>query len=228
MSPAEIVRTVRNFIRWHAERFNALDSSLEPMADPVGWKRGDEFWIKPDTWRNVIFDGDEVEAVEAARTLRDLGLLRTQDSRNCQAVVCVRDRKSARAYVVKPEIREWRLTAPAYGAYDAAQIGLPYSEDNGSPALIPLGGSPPDLPAKLENVVSLGLDEAERILRLQPDWDHRAYQAILRAKTAVLNGALTNQVRVDEGRLKARETDLLPEILARIDKALAEDEENDR
>jgi hypothetical protein len=216
------VERVRCFIKWRGDRFDALDEPHEPIADPVGWKRAGEFWIKPDTWRDTIFDGDEDAAQDAARTLRELGLLRVQDSRNCQAVVCVRDRKSARAYVVKPEIR---LTTPAYGAYDTAQIALPYSQDNGSTSLIPLSanGSAPDLAAKLENVVSLGLDEAERILRLQPDRDDRAYQAILRAKTAVLNGALTNQVRVDETRLRQQQRDeFLPELLARIDAALAE------
>jgi hypothetical protein len=220
-----MARRVKLFIKWHDDRFDALDGPNEPITDPVGWKRGGEHWIRPDTWRDTIFDNDEDAAQDAARALRDLGLLRTQDSRNCQAVVCVRDRKSARAYVVKSEIHEWKLTTPAYGAYDAAQVGLPYSEDNGSTSLIPLSanGSAPDLAAKLENVVSLGLDEAERILRLQPDRDDRAYQAILRAKTAVLNGALTNQVRVDETRLRQQQRDdLLPELLARIDAALAE------
>jgi hypothetical protein len=116
-----LVERVRWFIKWHGDRFDALDKPHEPISDPVGWTRGGQVWISADSWRDTIFDDDEDSAVNAARTLRDLGLLRTQDSRNCQAVVCVRDRKSARAYVVKPEIREWRLTAPAYSAYDAAE-----------------------------------------------------------------------------------------------------------
>jgi hypothetical protein len=53
--------------------------------------------------------------------------------------------------------------------------------------------------------VSLALDEAEGILRVQVPPDDRAYQAVLRAKTAILNGALTNQVRVDEVKFKAGE-----------------------
>jgi hypothetical protein len=52
-----------------------------------------------------VRSANEDVAVNAARTLRDLDLLRVQDSRNCQAVVCIRNRKPARAYVVKPEIR---------------------------------------------------------------------------------------------------------------------------
>jgi hypothetical protein len=113
---------VKCFIKWHASQFDALDALHDAINNAVGWKRGDEFWIRPDTWRDTIFDGDEDAAQDAARTLRDLGLLRVQDNRNCQAVVCVRDRKSARAYVVKPEIRKWRLTSQAYSAYDAAEL----------------------------------------------------------------------------------------------------------
>jgi hypothetical protein len=52
--------------------------------------------------RDTIFDGDEGAADDAARTLRELGLLRTQqDSGALQAVVMVRDHKiSVHAYVV--------------------------------------------------------------------------------------------------------------------------------
>jgi hypothetical protein len=155
MNPEIAVDRVRSFIRWHAERFDALDAPHESIADLVGWTRGKgdkrEWWIKPDIWRDTIFDGDEDAAIEAARTLRDLGLLRVQDSRNCQAVVCVRDRKSARAYVVKPEIHEWRPTTSAYGAYDAAQIGLPNGQDKLCPAAISLP-QPPTCPANFNEL----------------------------------------------------------------------------
>jgi hypothetical protein len=216
------VERVRCFIKWRGDRFDALDEPHEQIADPVGWKRGAEHWIRPDTWRDTIFDGVEDAAQDAARTLRDLGLLRTQDSRNCQAVVCVRDRKSARAYVVKPEIREWRLTAPAYGAYDAAQIGLPYSQDNGSTALTPFSsGSPPDLAALLEAASRLGLEKAIAILTMQLDPESRHFQTLLRAQTALVSTALTAQVKVDEVRLQSnRRDDALPALLAKIEAAL--------
>jgi hypothetical protein len=111
------VDRVRCFIKWQADRFDDLGKP-ERHADPDGWKRGDEFWVRPDIWRDTIFDGDEAAAVDAARTLRDLGLLRTQqDSGALQAVVMVRARKSVRAYVVRPAILEWKLTTPAYSAY---------------------------------------------------------------------------------------------------------------
>jgi hypothetical protein len=177
----------------------------------VGWKRGDECWIRPDTWRDTIFDGDEDAAVNAARTLRDLDLLRVQDSRNCQAVVCIRNRKPARAYVVKPEIRDWRLMTPAYGDY--ATDG----NNRGSTSLAPSAdGSPPDLAGKLETATSRALDEALQILRLELPPDHRAYQAVLRAKTTILNSVLTNQVRVDEAKLTQKRESVLPELLERM------------
>jgi hypothetical protein len=226
------VERVRCFIKWHGDRFDALDKPHEPISDPVGWTRGGEVWISADSWRDLIFDGDEVAALNASRTLRDLGLLRTQDSRNCQAVVCVRDRKSARAYVVKPEIRE-RITARAYGAYGAAQIGLPYSQDNSSPGLVSLsaGGSPPNLAAKLEAATSLALDEVLGIMRMQLDPEDRAFQAVLRAKSAIINTVISNQVRVDEAKLKNSDRDdALPQLLAKIDQSMkehAEDEKED-
>jgi hypothetical protein len=228
---SQFVERVRCFINWHEDRFDALDKPHKTISDPVGWTRGGEHWIRPDIWRDTIFDGDEDEGVNAARVLRDLGLLRTQDSRNCQAVVCVRDRKSARAYVVKPGIQEWRHTAPAYGAYDAAQIGLPYSDDNGSPALISLSfdGSPPDLANKLEAATSLALDEVLNILRIETQPDDRSFQAILRAKSGIINTVISNQVRVDEAKLKnSQHNDVLPQLLAKIDQSLKEHAEKEK
>jgi hypothetical protein len=125
LSPAAIlaVDRVRCFLKWNAAQFDDLGKP-EPLAGAFGWKRGDEYWIRPDIWRDTIFDGDEDAAVDAARTLRDLGLLRTQqDSCALQAVVMVRGRKSARAYVVRPAILEWKLTTPDYNAY-APQLKL--------------------------------------------------------------------------------------------------------
>ena len=110
----------------------------------------------------------------------------------------------------------------AYGAYDAAQIELPYSQDNGSPGLIPLlpEGSPPNLAAKLEAATSLALDEVLGIMRMQLDPEDRTFQTILRAKSAIINTVLTNQVRVDEAKLRQRSDERLPALLARIEAAL--------
>lgn len=73
-----LVERVKLFINWHEDRFDALDGPHEPITVPVVWKRGGEHWIRPDIWRDTIFDGDEDAAQDAARTLRDLSLLRTQ------------------------------------------------------------------------------------------------------------------------------------------------------
>jgi hypothetical protein len=75
IDPRLTVEQVRLFIKWHEGRFEALDEPHEPIARPVGWKRGAEYWVRPDIWRDSIFDGDEDAAIEAARVLRDLGLL---------------------------------------------------------------------------------------------------------------------------------------------------------
>jgi hypothetical protein len=208
------VALVRAFIKWHAQRFDTLDKPHEPIADPVGWTRGNEFWISPDAWRDTIFDGDEDAAVNAARILRDLDLLRVQDTRNCQAVVCVRDRKSARAYVVKPEIREWKLATPAYSAYDATEL----EPDSPQRSLIPTSpDAPPDLAALLEAASRLGLEKAIAILTMQLDPESRHFATLLRAQTALVSTALTAQVKVDEVRLQSNRRDEgLPALLERI------------
>ena len=98
------------------------------VDDALGWRRRHEFWVKPNVWRE-IFDNNPDVAVDAARTLREIGLLRVQDTDNCQAVVIVRNKKSARAYVVKSKILEWQPTEP-YGIYGPVKIGPPNGLDS--------------------------------------------------------------------------------------------------
>src|SRR5262249_34929271 len=121
MSP-ETAIDFRSFTKCRAEKFDALDEVHKELPDFVGWRRGQgdkgEFWIRPDVWRD-IFDNEPDVAVDAARTLREIGLLRVQDTENCQAVVIVR-KKSVRAYVVKAKILDWQPTEP-YGIYGAAR-----------------------------------------------------------------------------------------------------------
>jgi hypothetical protein len=133
-------------------------------------------------------------------------------------VVCIRDRKSARAYVVKPEIRDWRLTAPAYSAYDASEL----EPDRPPMSLIPTSpDSPPDLAALLEAASRLGLEKAIAILTMQLDPESRHFQTLLRAQTALVSTALTAQVKVDEVRLQSNRSDEgLPALLAKIEAAL--------
>jgi hypothetical protein len=119
MNPEIAIDRVRSIIRWNGEKLEHLDAGHEAIADPVGWQRGQgdrrEFWIKPKVWRE-IFDNNPDVSVDAARTLREIGLLRVQDTENCQAVVEVR-KKSVRAYAVKAKILDWQPTN-SYGAYE--------------------------------------------------------------------------------------------------------------
>jgi len=86
----EIVRTVRNFIRWHAERLDILGEVHEPIANPLGYQRGEgdrrEFWIDPVVWTEQLCS-DEIDPQDAARTLKELDLPRTR-SRIQRLQVC--------------------------------------------------------------------------------------------------------------------------------------------
>ena len=216
------VALVRAFIKWHAQRFDALDKPHEPIADPVGWTRGGEFWMPSETWRDMIFEDEEDAALIAAQALRDSGLLSTQTGPSLQCNVKIRG-EVRRCYCVTEKILAWAPPVPSRGSegYNPAQVPLPYGQENGSTPL-PLGDN---LANKLEAATSLALDEVLAIIRMQLDPEDHAFQAVLRAKSAIINTVLNTQVRVDEARLQAnRRTDLLPEILARIDAALAEPE----
>jgi hypothetical protein len=220
------VERVKCFARWHEDQFDVLDEPREPVANHAGWKRGGEYWIRPDIWRDTIFEGNEIASVEAARTLRDLGLLRVQDTRNFQAVVGVRNHKTVRAYVVKPEIREWKPTEPVYGIYGAPQIGLSSSQGNGSPALVPLpsDGQHPLLPALLSDGTRLSLQRAIEVLGASPDPGDRNFATILRAQTTIISTLLNAQLKVDETRLREKQrADGERQVLALLDAEIAKE-----
>jgi hypothetical protein len=218
MSPEIVIDRVQSFLRWNSDRLDALDEDHDPIANPACYRRGErekrEYWITAATWRDVLFVGGANEALEAARILCDAGLLRPLDHANLQVCAKIRG-KVTKVYALRSEIVTWKVTAEAprgNGGHGHAGLGLTGPRTtvvSPSPALVPLpAGAQPDAPGlatKLENVVSLALDEAESILRVQVSPDDRAYQAVLRAKTAIFNGALANQVRVDEVKFQARE-----------------------
>jgi hypothetical protein len=77
MTPEIAIDRVRSFIRWNGEKLEHLDAGHEAIANPVGWRRGAEYWVPPATWHD-IFEDDEDAAVFGAQTLRDNGLLRIQ------------------------------------------------------------------------------------------------------------------------------------------------------
>jgi hypothetical protein len=74
---------------------------------------------------------------------------------------------------------------------------------------------------KLEAVANKGLDKANEILDLPLDPERQHYPAELRARTALINTALTTQARIDETRMRPPRRDLLPEII----KLIKEEEE---
>jgi hypothetical protein len=75
---------------------------------------------------------------------------------------------------------------------------------------------------KLEAVANKGLDKANEILDLPLDPERLHYPAELRARTALINTALTTQARIDETRMRPPKRDLLPEII----KLIKEEQEN--
>src|SRR5262249_22998571 len=130
MNPTEIVRTVRNFIRWHREKFDALDEVHEVLANPIGYQRGEgdkrEFWIEPTVWTEELCS-DEIDPQDAARTLKELGLLRTQDDNSFQIVAKIRG-KSRRVYSVSNAILTWRRVVTGHGYNGLSAVSLRMSK----------------------------------------------------------------------------------------------------
>ena len=64
-----------------------------------------------------------------------------------------------------------------------------------------------DLGEKLEQAVHMALNEVVAILGFSLNPDDRAFAAILKAKTTILNSVLNAQVRVDERRFVKEDTE---------------------
>ncbi len=209
-----IVERVKLFLRWQGERFDDLEGEREPLADSFGWHRNDEFWIKPATWLETIFEGDEAAARDGARLLRDIGLLRTQAGSSLQINAKVRG-AVLRAYAVDRAILEWRaVTSSGSASYNQSRAWPSNPEDAPPHSALVSQDAAADLATRLERGVSRALDEALDILNTKVGRDDRAYQAILRAKSTIVNTLVSAQIRVDEHKLRARQTDeLLPALL---------------
>lgn len=211
---ARIVERVRCFIRWSADRFDNLDEVHVAIENPVGWRRGKEFWIRPDIWLNDIFEGNAGDSEHAGRVLRDLGLLRHQPQ-VLQILAKVRG-VVKRVYAIDRVILDWSPEVTGRGNRRNRTAGALLSVEDET-RLITTPSSrdePPNLSAKLETAASRALDEALAILQLTPHRDDRVYSAVLRAKTAVIGSVLSTQVRVDEAKLQAKREDALAEHLA--------------
>jgi hypothetical protein len=110
------------------------------------------------------------------------------------------------------------------------EIDLKYFLDDAEPA--PLTAEAPvpvpveavPLAAKLERVASTALTKLDEVLAIAlPDPNDPSFGNLSRAQTAAANTAINAQLRVDDTRLRARQTDMMPrllEILAREERKL--------
>jgi hypothetical protein len=171
MTPEIAIDRVRSFIRWNGEKLEHLDAGHEAIANPVGWRRGAEYWVPPATWHD-IFENDEDAAVFGAQTLRDNGLLRIQ-SGQVSLQCCVKIRKEVKhCYCVSEKILAW---APSTSGTRPAKIGPQYggtSLNSVSPplnSLQPSDGQAPALSALLSDGTRLALMRAVEVLATSPD-----------------------------------------------------------
>ncbi len=218
-----VVERVKSFLKWNPDKFEVLDSktTIANMLAPTwGWRKGDEFWIRPSAWQEHLCAG-EFDPQDVARTLKALDLLRVQDDRTFQCCVKARG-KTERAYVVSQAILEWKppVTYARHNGHtgadtlklDGASRVNSTSENTCSPTLIPT--TQDDAAGLLHQGVVKGLRMAIDTLDTELDPSDRNYGALLRAKTALANTLITTQCRIDESRLRAKQADeLLPALL---------------
>jgi hypothetical protein len=127
MTPEIAIEHVRGFVRWCGDKFECLDGQHAAIADPLGWRRGAEYWIPSATWHD-IFENDEDTAVLAAQALRDNGLLRTQTGPSLQCTVKIR-KEARRCYCVSEKVLTWKPPNRGSNGYNPPQMGLPYGQD---------------------------------------------------------------------------------------------------
>ena len=215
-STNHLISRVRDFCRWHEKMFGDPSSRGVPVEDPIGWANDKEFWILNSVWRGMIFEGNADDSNAAADALIDHGLLRatySSDGRERTAKVRVRE-QIVRVFAVSKSILAWRGPSPArpdeiLGARHAAAI-MPDQITGAS-----------ELGEKLEQVVHMALNEVVAILGFSLDPDDRAFAAILKAKTTILNSVLNAQVRIDETRFRPVKEDRLERILASAERSLS-------
>jgi hypothetical protein len=207
-----IIERVRLFLKWHADRFDNLDEVHVVMEQPLGWRRGEEFWLRPDSWLNDIFDGDAGDSEHAARVLREVGLLRDQPP-SLQITAKVRG-VVKRVYAIDRAIFDWKPEVTRRGNKRNNLAGALLSVENETPLINPTNSSDPtNLAAILEQATRLGLAKALEILALAPSPDDRHYGTTMRSQTALINTMVTAQLRADEVKFRAAREDNLAEFL---------------
>jgi hypothetical protein len=238
-----VVERVKGFLKWNPDRFHVLDqapAALRPILDHLtdslgsvepsdlwGWRRGQEYWVKPVAFREQLC-GDEFDPVETARTLKALDLLRVQDSDTFQCSVKVKG-ATPRAYVIGEAIFEWKpaVSGGGFRSFRAREPGfisrqntpdfrqsgdLASQDPNNSGDLAPR--NPVDLATLLQSGSEAALRKAIEVLAMSPDPDDRHYATVLRAQSTFGNTMLNVQLRVDEARLRTKQADeLLPALM---------------
>jgi hypothetical protein len=226
------VELLRMFIRLSQDRF-VCPAGAAHVSDGLGWRRGEsealQWLIRPAAWRE-IFEPHNVDAVEAARTLYDLGLLHGQANDTLQCVVRVgRPPKSERAYVINGHaLAIWRPAQPQdYRSYRGA--GAWRQESDMAALLSPPSGpsanaAPSSLSELLERGVALALQKGMEVLSMSLDPSDRQSAALLRSQTAFAGHLINAQVRVDETRMRQKKAD----AVERISRLLEEERERQR
>jgi hypothetical protein len=221
-STNHLISRVRDFCRWHEKMFGDPSSRGVPVEDPIGWATDKEFWIRNSVWRNTIFEGNPDDSTAAADALIDHGLLRAKyssEGRERTANVRVRE-QIFRAFVVSRSILSWKDPTPA--RFDEILAARHAATMQHAATIMPdqiTGAS--DLGEKLELAVHMALNEVVAILGFSLNPDDRAFTAILKAKTTILNSVLNAQVRIDETRFRPVKEDRLEGILAIAERSLS-------
>jgi hypothetical protein len=230
-STNHLISRVRDFCRWHEKMFGDPSSRGVPVEDPIGWATDKEFWILNSVWRGMIFEGNSDDSMAAADALIDHGLLRAKyssEGRERTANVRVRE-QIFRAFAVSRAILDWRGAAPArpdeiladrHAAtmqHAMMQHASLTNGDGEQSAHIETS----DLGKKLEQAVHMALNEVVAILGFSLNPDDRAFAAILKAKTTILNSVLNAQVRIDETQFRPVTEDRLERILASAERSLS-------
>jgi len=209
------VERVRGFLKWNPHRFENLDdkSAVAPL-DPWGWRRNDEWWIRPPIWREQVCGGD-LDPQELARTLKAHDLLRVQDDRNFQCAVKVKG-ATPKAYVVYDAIFVWEPAAAArssrgFGGAAPGQYGRDLepktallSIDGGIAASG--AGGPDSLAALLDQGARLALLRGVELLSQSPDPSDRNFSQHLRSMTSVINTLISTQTRVEVEKFRAAQS----------------------
>ena len=189
-----LISRVRDFCRWHEKMFGDPSARDVPVEDPIGWANDKEFWILNSVWRGMIFEGNADDSNAAADALINHGLLRatySSDGRERTAKVRVRE-QIVRVFAVSKSILAWRGPSPARP--DEILAARHAAAMQHAATIMPdqiTGAS--DLGEKLEKVVHMALNEVVAILGFSLNPDDRAFAAILKAKTTILNWAVSKR-----------------------------------